>query len=168
MPIRPFSLCLKGTEMLPVSTTILENKSTGNKPVVQSDVVPRKEDLRPTLQNVLLITERKNVDGAPWEKELAILSGNSRFPGSQRALFSSTRDGSLAIQKDEEHRGKFLTDCSYEEDHNQRAVRPAEHMDSVEGRAPRPLSQWSHYLAWSLCLLLSLFCLVLSAVLGLR
>uniref|UniRef100_A0AAQ4P3R6 Polycystic kidney disease 1b n=1 Tax=Gasterosteus aculeatus aculeatus TaxID=481459 RepID=A0AAQ4P3R6_GASAC len=130
----------QGTEMLPVSTTILENKST----------------------------ERKNVDGAPWEKELAILSGNSRFPGSQRALFSGTRDGSLAIQKDEEHRGKFLTDCSYEEDHHQRAVRPAEHMDSVEGRAPRPLSQWSHYLAWSLCLLLSLFCLVLSAVLGLR
>ncbi|KAL6097956.1 pkd1l1 [Pungitius sinensis] len=163
----------QGTEMLPASTTILENKSTGNKPVIRSDVVPSKEDFvgvkndtRPSLQNVLLITERRNLDGALREKELDILSGNSRFPGSQRALWSGSGDARLAFQKDEEHQGKLLSDCGYEEDCHRQAVWPAEH--SLEGSASTLLPQWSHYVAWSLCLLLSLFCLVLSAVLGLR
>ncbi|KAM8822788.1 polycystin-1-like protein 1 [Spinachia spinachia] len=156
----------QGTETLSVSTTILENKSTGNKPVIPSDVVTRKEDslevksyTGPTLQNV---------DGAPWEKEVDILSKNSRFPGPQRALLSGTRDGSPAIQKDEDHRGELSSDCSYEEDFHQLAEWPAEHIDGLKGGALRPLAQWSHYLAWSLCLLLSLFGLVFSAVLGLR
>uniref|UniRef100_A0A8C2ZWB2 Polycystic kidney disease 1b n=1 Tax=Cyclopterus lumpus TaxID=8103 RepID=A0A8C2ZWB2_CYCLU len=84
----------EGPDLLSVSTTILENKSTGNTPEIQSDVDTRKEDslevknyIRPTLQNVLLITERNNVDQAPREKEiLDLLSESSRFPGTQRAL----------------------------------------------------------------------------------
>ncbi|XP_034416623.1 polycystic kidney disease 1 like 1 [Cyclopterus lumpus] len=164
----------QGPDLLSVSTTILENKSTGNTPEIQSDVDTRKEDslevknyIRPTLQNVLLITERNNVDQAPREKEiLDLLSESSRFPGTQRALLSGMRDVGHAIQKEEDHQGKFSLDCSFEEDCYHQA--PAHNAGRLKGSGLRPLSQWCHYLAWTLCLLWSLSCLVLSALLGLR
>ncbi|XP_068438427.1 polycystin-1-like protein 1 [Clinocottus analis] len=126
----------QGTDLLSVSTTILENKST----------------------------ERNNVDQAPGGKELDLFSESSSFPATQRALLSGTRDLGHDIQKEEDHQRKFSSDCSFEEDRSHQAA----HTDRLEGRGLRPLSQWSHYLAWTLCLLLSLSCLVLSAVLGLR
>ncbi|KAM6908104.1 polycystin-1-like protein 1 [Lycodopsis pacificus] len=164
----------QGTDLLSVSTPILENKNTGNKPAIRSDVVTRKGDSLevknykgPTLQNVLLIAERNNVDQAPGGKELDLLNESSRFPGTQRAILSGTTDV-RAIQKEEDHQGKFSSDCSFKEDRCHRAARPAHNIDRLKGRGLRPLSQWSHYLARTLCLLLSLSCLVLSAVLGSR
>lgn len=161
--------------MLSVSTTIPKNKSTGNTPEIQSDVVTRKEnspevknDIRPTLQNVLLITERNNVDQAPGGKELDLLSESSRFPGTQRALLSGVRDVGHAIQKEEDHQGKFSSDCTFEEECYHQAAGPAHNTGRLKGRGLRLLSQWCHYLAWTLCLLGSLSCLVLSALLGLR
>ncbi|KAK9527852.1 hypothetical protein VZT92_014377 [Zoarces viviparus] len=165
----------QGTDLPSVSTTILENKNTGNKPAIRSDVVTRKEDSLevknykgPTLENVLLIAERNNVDQAPGGKRLDLLSESSRFPGTQRAILSGTRDVRHAIQKEQDHQGKFSSDCSSKEDCCHRAAWPEHNIDRLKGRGLRALSQWSHYLAWTLCLLLSLSCLVLSAVLGLR
>lgn len=161
-----------------MSTMILENKNTDKEPVIQTDEVLRKEDapavennMGPTLQNVLLITERNNVDQTPQEKEFDLLSESSRFPGTQRAVLSSRRDGVQAIKKEKEKdpQGKCSSDCSFEEDGHHQAVCPGHQLiDRLRGRGFRPVSQWCHYLAWTLCLLLALSCLLLSAVLGMR
>ncbi|XP_054479391.1 polycystic kidney disease 1 like 1 [Anoplopoma fimbria] len=173
--LREVKLMGSATDLLSVSTTILENKNTVNKPEIQSDVVTRKEDslevknyIGPMLQNVLLITERNNVDQPPGGKEVDILNESNRFPGTEGANLSGPRDGGHAFQKEEDHQGNFSSDCSLKEDRYHQAAWPAHDIDKLKGRELRPLSQWSHYLAWTLCLLLSLTCLVLSAVLGLR
>ncbi|XP_037613525.1 polycystic kidney disease 1 like 1 [Sebastes umbrosus] len=166
----------RGTDLLSVSTTILENKNTDKEPVIQTDEVLRKEDasavennMGPTLQNVLLITERNNVDQTPQEKEFDLLSESSRFPGTQRAVLSGKRDGVKAIQKEKDPQGKCSSDCSFEEDGHHQAACPGHQLiNRLRGREFRPVSQWCHHLAWTLCLLLALSCLLLSAVLGMR
>ncbi len=111
--------------------------------VIRKEGAPAaEENMEPALQNVLLITEGNNVNQAPQGKEFDLLSESSR---TQKAPLSGTRDGGQAIQKEEDPQGKRL-----------------------KGRGFRPVSQWCHCLAWTLCLLLSLSCLVLSAVLGTR
>lgn len=82
------------------------------------------------------------------------------------------REGSVVTQKALDHQGKCPTDVGMEEGSFQRAV-CSEHsgglcsFGKLGGRRVRA-EQWCPPLAWTLCLLLSVFCLVLSAVLGLR
>ncbi|XP_044033057.1 polycystic kidney disease 1 like 1 [Siniperca chuatsi] len=164
----------QATDLLPASTTILENKNTDKQPVIQTDVFIRKQDalalennMGPALQNVLLVTEGNNVDQAPQGKEFDLLSESSGFHGTEKALLFGTRDGGQATQKGEDPQGKMK-----EGSHHQAAwsghSRCYHVVDRLKGRGFRPVSQWCHYLAWTLCLLLSLSCLVLSAVLGMR
>lgn len=152
----------------------LENKNTDKEPEIQKDVVVRKEgalasenDLDPALQNVLLITEGNNVNRAPRGKEFDLLSESSRFHGTQNALLSATRDGGQAIQKEKDPQGK-RKESSHQQAPWSGHSSSYRVRDRLKGRGFRPVSQWCHYLAWTLCLLLSLSCLVLSAVLGTR
>ncbi|XP_059183422.1 polycystin-1-like protein 1 [Centropristis striata] len=137
----------QGTELRSVSTDSLENKNTDKEHVVQTD---DDNNMGATLPNVLLITEGNSFDQAPQGKEFDLLSESSRFHGTQRDHLSGTRDGGQPIQEEKCPQGKNHI------------------IDSLNQRRFRPVSQWCHYLAWTLCLLLSLSCLVLSAVLGLR
>ncbi|XP_028425777.1 polycystic kidney disease 1 like 1 [Perca flavescens] len=161
----------QGTGLLSVSSTILENKNTDKEP----DVIIRKEEalavennMGPTLKKVLLITEGNNVDQAPQGKEFDLISESSRLHGTQIAPLSGTMDGGQAIQKEKDLQGKCSFDCSLEEDgHHQAAGHSIYYLIAMlKGRGFRPVSLWCHYLAWSLCLLLSVSCLLLSAVLG--
>uniref|UniRef100_A0A3B4XJB1 Polycystin 1 like 1, transient receptor potential channel interacting n=1 Tax=Seriola lalandi dorsalis TaxID=1841481 RepID=A0A3B4XJB1_SERLL len=124
-----------GTDVLSLSPTILENKDTDKEPVIQPDVIIRKDDdpaversMGPVLQNLLLISEENNADQENQGKAFDLLSESNKFQGIQKELL----------------------------------------FDTMKGRKVGPTSQWCHYLAWALCLLLSLSCLVLSAVLGMR
>ncbi|KAA8580858.1 hypothetical protein FQN60_013816 [Etheostoma spectabile] len=152
----------QGTDLLSVSSTILKNKNTDKEP----DVIMRKEEalavvnnMGPTLKKVLLITEGNDFD---------LVSESSRFHGTQSALLSCTWDGGQAIQKEKDVQGKCSLDCSFEEDgHHQAAGNSIYYViATLKGRGFRAVSLWCHYLAWSLCLLLSGSFLLLSAVLG--
>lgn len=157
--------------MLPASATIVDNKNTDNEPVIQTDVIVRKEAVEDNtgraLQSFLLITEGNNVHQAPEGKESGILSERSSFYGAQKAFLSGTREGGQAVQKKGDPQGK-----RNEGRHHQAAwpCHSSSHhiADRLKRRGLRPVSQWCHYLAWTLCLLLSLCCLLLSAVLGTR
>ncbi|XP_070784659.1 polycystin-1-like protein 1 [Enoplosus armatus] len=163
----------QGTDLPTASTTILEIKNTDKDAAIQKDVVIKKEEalavgsnIGPALQNLLLITEGNNVDQAPQGKEFDLLSESSGFHVTQKALLSGTRDGGQAIQKEKDSHGKCSSDCGFEEGSHHQAASSGH--SRLKGRGFRPVSQWCHYLAWTLCLLLSLSCLVLSAVLGMR
>ncbi|KAG8009401.1 Polycystic kidney disease 1 like 1 [Nibea albiflora] len=143
------------TALLPASTTILENKNTDKEPVILIDAAIRES----VAVESLPITEGNNVNQAPQGKESDLLSESIAFYRSQKALLSDTRDG------DEEPQGKR------KEGGHQRKTWPGHsschHVtDRLKGSGLRPISRWSHYLAWILCLLLSLLFLILSAVLG--
>ncbi|XP_045922035.1 polycystic kidney disease 1 like 1 [Micropterus dolomieu] len=162
----------QGTDLPPASAANLANKNTDKEPGIQTDVVIRKEDALvlenntgPARQNLLPITEGNNVESAPQGKECYLLSESSGFHGTQSALLSGARDGGHAIQKENHPRRKRK-----EGSHHQAAWSghsSCYHIVSgLKGRGP--VSQWCHCLAWTLCLLSSLSCLVLSAVLGMR
>ncbi|XP_035510575.1 polycystic kidney disease 1 like 1 [Morone saxatilis] len=161
----------QATDLLPGSTTILENKNKDKEPVIQTDVVIRKEavenNMGLALQDLLLITEGYNVDPAPQGKDSELLSESSRFHRTQKALLSDLTDGGQAIQKGEDPQGTRKEGSDHQAawpDHNS-----CYHItDRLKARRFRPVSQWCHYLAWTVCLLLSLSCLMLSAVLGTR
>ncbi|XP_070709442.1 polycystin-1-like protein 1 [Pempheris klunzingeri] len=132
----------EATDLLPTSTTIQENKNTDKKPAIQTHVVIRKEDA-PAVENNM----------GPAFQNPFITEGNDVDQVPQRKEF------------DLQGKGK--------EDRHQQAVwfghRGCYHAISrLKGKGFRPVSQWCHYLAWTLCLLLSLTCLVFSAVLGAR
>lgn len=150
-----------------MSTRDLENKDTNEKSVIQTDVVIRKEhplavesSMGAVLQDSFLITDENKVDQGPQSKELDSVSQSRWFHGTQKDHLSGTKE-------------KDPSDSGFENDRLHQAVWSGHssgfHIaDKLRERRVRPASQWSHYLTWILCLLLSLFCLVLSAVLGLR
>nr|XP_046228097.1 polycystic kidney disease 1 like 1 [Scatophagus argus] len=160
----------QSTDPLPASAMTVENKTTGKKPVIQTDVVKDEfhaveSNFGPQLQNLLLITQGNSIDQAPQRKDSDVLSEGSRFHGTQRAPFSGTRDEGQVIQMEE--------DLQRQRKEGHQAAWPGhssdQHItDRLRRSGFRPVSRWSHYLAWTLCLLLSLCCLVLSAVLGTR
>lgn len=134
---------------------ILENK----EPAIQSDVIVRKENaltcgssMGPVLQNVLVIAEEKPLNQASQRKEFDILS-ESKFQGIQKDLSSIIRDENKVIPQEK---------CGFEKRWSCHSG-GSRFINTLRGT-----SQWCHYLAWSLCLLLSLSCLVLSTVLGMR
>uniref|UniRef100_A0A3Q1FR14 Polycystin 1 like 1, transient receptor potential channel interacting n=1 Tax=Acanthochromis polyacanthus TaxID=80966 RepID=A0A3Q1FR14_9TELE len=67
-------------------------------------------------------------------------------------------------QQEKDTRERCSSDWSFEEGSHIQTARPGQQRE----KRSRPTSQWCHCLAWTLCLLLSLSCLVLSAVLGMR
>ncbi|XP_044196388.1 polycystic kidney disease 1 like 1-like [Thunnus albacares] len=155
------------TDWLSMSTRDLENKDTHEKSVIQTDVVIRKEDALsvesstgPALQNSFLITDGNKVDQGRHRKELDSVSESGRFHGTQKDNLSGTKE-------------KDPSDGGFEDDRLRKAAWSGHSggshiIDTLRGRQVRSTSQWCQYLAWALCLLLSLICLVLSAVLGLR
>lgn len=130
--------------------------------MIQTDVVIRTEDALevesstgPALQNSFLLT-----DGNKADQELGHVSKSSMLHGNQEDRLSFTRDkdpSNSGLENDQLHQAAWSK-------HNS-----GSHItDTLRGRRVRSALQWCHYLAWALCLLLSLSCLVLSVVLGLR
>ncbi|KAM8731306.1 polycystin-1-like protein 1 isoform 4-T4 [Acanthopagrus schlegelii] len=159
----------QGMDVLSASTTIV-GKNTDIEPVIQTDVIVRREAVEDNtgraLQNFLLITEGNSVHRAPEGNESDILSERSSFYGARKAFLSGAREGGQAVQMKEDPQGK-----RNEGRHHQAAwpSHSSHHIaDRLKRRGLRPVSQWCHYMAWTLCLLLSLCCLLLSAVLGMR
>ncbi|KAM6971589.1 polycystin-1-like protein 1 [Tautogolabrus adspersus] len=157
----------QGPDLVSVSST-----NTDKEPVIQTDVAIKKEhafeveNTRAALQNVAPITEGSNVD-APQGKVSGLLSESSGFHGTKPALLSSTRAGVEAIQRDKDPQEKKEEGSHYQAIWSNYSRRQ-DNVASLKRRGFRPISQWSHYLAWTLCLLLSLCCLGLSVVLGTR
>ncbi|XP_062235998.1 polycystin-1-like protein 1 [Platichthys flesus] len=127
----------QGTNLLPLSTAMLENK----EPEHQPDVMVRKDDdpavessVGLAIRNLSLIIKGENDDRGTLGKEIHLSSESNKFCGTQKDVLSV---------------------CMREEDQDKKRR---------VGRA----SRWCQSLAWTLCLLLSLSCLVLSAVLGMR
>uniref|UniRef100_A0A8D3B804 Polycystic kidney disease protein 1-like 1 n=1 Tax=Scophthalmus maximus TaxID=52904 RepID=A0A8D3B804_SCOMX len=125
-----------GTDLLSVSTSILESKDTDKEPMNQPDVIVRKGDgltvesrTGPVLRNLLLISKGEDADHVSQIKEI------------ERSMFCGTQKDPVSSMRDE---------------------------DKVKARRVGPTYQRCHYLAWALCLLLSLSCLALSGVLGMR
>ncbi|XP_047185896.1 polycystic kidney disease 1 like 1 isoform X3 [Scophthalmus maximus] len=126
----------QGTDLLSVSTSILESKDTDKEPMNQPDVIVRKGDgltvesrTGPVLRNLLLISKGEDADHVSQIKEI------------ERSMFCGTQKDPVSSMRDE---------------------------DKVKARRVGPTYQRCHYLAWALCLLLSLSCLALSGVLGMR
>ncbi|CAJ1082323.1 polycystic kidney disease 1 like 1 [Xyrichtys novacula] len=154
----------QSTDLQSVSSTCVENKKTDKDPAVQTDEAIRKEhalifdgQLGPELQN------SSHVSG----KEFDLFSESNRFNGSQKSLLSVTQDGAQTCQKETD-----LTGEKEKSSHHGASLSNHSRCDDTsigpKRRRFRPVSQWSHSLAWTLCVLLSVSCLVLSAVLGLR
>uniref|UniRef100_A0A3Q2XGK1 Polycystin 1 like 1, transient receptor potential channel interacting n=1 Tax=Haplochromis burtoni TaxID=8153 RepID=A0A3Q2XGK1_HAPBU len=97
-----------------------------------------------------------NVDEAPHKKQSEFLPDSSRFHETQRACLSRAKDEG---QKEKGLQGRCSPDSSSER---------GSYYDATDKLRERPTCQRRVYLAWTLCLLLSLSCLVLSAVLGMR
>ncbi|XP_065805230.1 polycystin-1-like protein 1 [Labrus bergylta] len=146
--------------------------NTDKEPVIQTDVAIKKEhafeveNTKSAFQNVSLITEGPDVD-APQGKVLGLLSESSGFHGTKPALLSSTRAGDEAIQRDKVPQEKKEEGSHYQAIWSNYSRRQ-DNVARLKRRGFRPISQWSHYLAWTLCLLLSLCSLGLSVVLGTR
>lgn len=133
----------------------------------EEDAPAVKNNMEPALQNLLLTPEGNHVDQEPRGKETDLLSESGGFHGTQRALLSGTRDGGQAIQKEKDPQGKRKEGSDRQMAWTSPSSGP--HVtDRLKGRGFRPGFQWCHYLAWTLCLLLCLSCLVFSAVLGTR
>lgn len=151
----------------------MENKNADQEPVTQTDVVIRKEDapavknMGPGHPNLLLFPEGNDVDQEPQEKKSDLLSESSKFRGTQRDFLSGTMDGGQAIQKEKGPLGNGK-EGSYHQGVQTGYSSGLCVNDWLKGRRFRPLSQWCHYVAWTLCLLLCPSCLVVSAVLGSR
>ncbi|XP_074549754.1 polycystin-1-like protein 1 [Halichoeres trimaculatus] len=98
-------------------------------------------------------------DVALRKEHALVVHESSWFYGSQKALLLDTMDGGQTCQV-ESHLGEKKekvpshSRCGEAQRPNKRGV--------------RPVSEWSHHVAWILCVLLIFSSLVLSAVLGLR
>lgn len=130
--------------------------------MIQTAVVIRKEDALdiesstgPILQNSFLITDRNKVD-----QELDHVSKRSRFHETQKDQLPIT---GVEDPVDSELMNDHLHQAAWSRHSSRSYV-----TNKLKGRPVGSVLQWCHYLAWALCLLLSLSCLVLSAVLGLR
>ncbi|XP_060950290.1 polycystin-1-like protein 1 [Limanda limanda] len=145
----------QGTNLLPVSNAMLENKEPENQP----DVMVRKEDgpavessVGLAIWNLSLISKGDNDDRATLGKEIHLSSESSKFCGTQKDVLSvCMREEDQDKKKKEDPQG------------NRFHV-----MNKLNRRKVGRGSRWCQSLAWTLCLLLSLSCLVLSAVLGMR
>nr|XP_020465285.1 polycystic kidney disease protein 1-like 1 [Monopterus albus] len=85
-----------------------------------------------------------------------VRSGESCKFHETEVILSSVRDEYQATQEEKNPEDKRSSNCGFEE------TWP----DKLRGRRFKLISEWCRYLSWALCLLLSLSCLVLSAVLG--
>jgi len=117
---------------------ILENKEAGEDLVIQPDLVIKKEDAL-TFES----------SGRPAFQKL------SRLAKVGTSDYTPERSKSELISESSRFCG------------TKRATRD-EGQTVLRGRGFRLTSLWCHYVAWALCLLLCLFCLVISAVLGMR
>ncbi|XP_051796475.1 polycystic kidney disease 1 like 1 [Acanthochromis polyacanthus] len=110
--------------------------------------------------------ENKDTDKEPdVGKEFELLTEGSRFNRTQKACLNGTRqEDEEEVQQEKDTRERCSSDWSFEEGSHIQTARPGQQRE----KRSRPTSQWCHCLAWTLCLLLSLSCLVLSAVLGMR
>uniref|UniRef100_A0A668TEH4 Polycystic kidney disease 1b n=1 Tax=Oreochromis aureus TaxID=47969 RepID=A0A668TEH4_OREAU len=97
-----------------------------------------------------------NADEAPHKKQSEFLPDSSTFHETQRTCLSRAKDEG---QKEKDRQGRCSPDSSSER---------RSYYDDIDKLRERPTCQWCVYLAWTVCLLLSLSCLVLSAVLGMR
>uniref|UniRef100_A0AAQ6IQD0 Polycystic kidney disease 1b n=2 Tax=Anabas testudineus TaxID=64144 RepID=A0AAQ6IQD0_ANATE len=138
----------QGRDLPSMSTMILKNKDTHEERAVQSDVIVRKEDALTCGSSV--VPEDKEFDQSPRGNEFDYLS-KSRI---QQDLLSIIRDGNKVIPLE-----KCSSHCGFEK------LWPGHSSGSY---ILNKLRGTSHYLAWALCLLLSLCCLILSTVLGMR
>ncbi len=136
----------------------VENKITEKEPEIQTDVDITKESSQDDMG--------QNVNQAPQGKESDLESETSKPHGAKKAILPDISNNQV-IQKEEDPKGK-----QNEGSHHQVPwlghSRNYQITDRQRGRRFKPTSQWSHYLAWTLSLLLSLSCLVFSAVLGTR
>ncbi|XP_076744692.1 polycystin-1-like protein 1 [Maylandia zebra] len=107
-------------------------------------------------QDADLSVSYSNVDEAPHKNKSEFLPGSSRFHETQRACLSRAKDEG---QKEKGLQGRCSPDSSSER---------GSYYDATDKLRERPTCQRRVCLAWTLCLLLSLSCLVLSAVLGMR
>lgn len=137
---------MQDSDLLSVFTTIL---GTDKEPVIQPAVseVIHKEDA-PAFKNSL--------GAALQESHVDYLSESSRHQES--SLFNMRAEGRAVQQRREKnHQGQSSLDRGLKKDCHQNTQ-----------SAYRLPSQRCHCLVWALCLMLSLFCLVLSVVLGMR
>ncbi|XP_069561677.1 polycystin-1-like protein 1 [Brachyistius frenatus] len=172
-----FLFRLRGdTDLLSVSSTIQEHKDTDNGAAVEPDVVTRKEGalesgVVPVPQTLMVVSKGSNADRAPQGKELLTESG--RFRGTQNSGLSDTRDECQPAQKEKDPRRKCSSGRSFEEGSRHQTAWSGHSsgfgvIDKLREGRFRQASQRCHHVAWALCLLLSLCCLVLSAALGMR
>ncbi|XP_058481712.1 polycystin-1-like protein 1 [Solea solea] len=137
----------QGTDGLPLSTTILENKDTDKEPVNRPDVIITKED-DPAVKSSLVLqnltSRSKQVD------DHETMQGKQLDPAD---VLSGMKDEDHIVQNEKVDPGGK---CRYHA------------TDKLKGRRNGAATRWCHRLAWTLCLLLCLCCLVLSALLGMR
>ncbi|XP_041824818.1 polycystic kidney disease 1 like 1 [Melanotaenia boesemani] len=125
-------------ELLSVSTTTLENKDSDEEFIIQPDVVMRKED------------------------DLALRSS----VGPVLQTFLQIPEWSNCDYIRQSNESELLTE-GWKFNGNQRAARD-EGQTFLQERGFGLTSLWCHHVVWVLCVLLSLCCLLFSAVLGLR
>ncbi|XP_071384147.1 LOW QUALITY PROTEIN: polycystin-1-like protein 1 [Centroberyx affinis] len=206
----------QGPDLVSVSTGDLVNKDKNEEPVIQKDLVIRKEDaleIQGSRELALqdLNTEGNSVDPVPQGKERDLVSQSSKNHATQKDMSTNRKDWNLVMQKDlvnsrrdgdlvvkANHRNLVTTDsrnpvhqkelinhCNKDLQTDgdlviQKEKDPVAQVkgssDSgfedgkllLSGRRVRPRPHWCLHLAWTLCLLLSLCCLLLSALLGIR
>lgn len=137
---------------------IMENKDTKEEPVTQTNVIMRRQDDPSDESSVGAAFQDKNADQAAQGKTFDLISESSKFHAAQKDHLSSMWDEDEAVQKEED------ADQAAWCDHSS----GLHIIKRMKGRKVGPASQWCRYVAWTLCLLLSLSGLVLSAVLGMR
>ncbi|XP_054863081.1 polycystic kidney disease 1 like 1 [Amphiprion ocellaris] len=150
-----------------VFTTFPENKDTDKEPIFQPDVgdVALDSSVGPAIQKLLLISKGTDADRAALGKDFELLTEGNRFNGTHKGCLTGTRhEDEEEVQQEKDTHERCSSDCRFEEGSHIQTARPGQQRE----RRFRPTSQWCHRLAWTLCLLLSLSCLVLSAVLGMR
>ncbi|XP_034562845.1 polycystic kidney disease 1 like 1 [Notolabrus celidotus] len=157
----------QGTDERSVSSTCVENKASDKEPEGQTEAALRKEHaliaeikLGPEFQNVSLIAEGSFGVHSPQGNK-SHRRASSRFQGSQKALLLGAMDGGQTHQGKQEEGRQCEAAWFNHSRHDDVDAGPKK-------RRVRPASQWSPCAAWTLCVLLTLFCLVLSAELGLR
>nr|XP_043891851.1 polycystic kidney disease 1 like 1 [Solea senegalensis] len=137
----------QGTDGLPLSATILENKDTDKERVNRPDVIITKED-DPAVKSSLVLqhltSRSKQVD------DHETTQGKQLDPAD---VLSRMKDEDHIVQNEKVDPGGK---CRYHA------------TDKLKGRRNGAATRWCHRLAWTLCLLLCLCCLVLSALLGMR
>ncbi|XP_028289333.1 polycystic kidney disease 1 like 1 [Parambassis ranga] len=135
------------SDLLSVFTTIL---GTDKEAVIQPAVskVTQKEDA---------LALKNSLGAALQESHADYLSESSSHQESSSEFSMRAEDPAVQQRREKNHQGKSSLDCGLKKDCHQNTQ-----------SAYRLPSQRCHCLVWALCLMLSLFCLVLSVVLGMR